>query len=196
MKYNSRLHKWSKALALAIAIVLAILVCVVLLAKANIICSPIIARYCEYSWNIGTPDLKSVKAKLKYGGDGFSVEIYGNGNMMDLVDASNGNFYGWHRGFKNMSVGWTVTIRRAIVREGITNLSPYAFSGCTKLEDVSLPAGMNQIGEEAFAYCENLDRIQYGGTIENWKILAENSPQWDKDCGVSLVLCSDGTINL
>ena len=42
---------------------------------------------------------------------------------------------------------------------GITSIDKYAFSGCSRLTSLTLPAGITSIGEFAFSYCSGLTSI-------------------------------------
>lgn len=50
-------------------------------------------------------------------------------------------------------------IARVQVGEGITRVGNSSFSGCTQLEEVTLPASLEQIGESAFANSPELVRV-------------------------------------
>ena len=44
-----------------------------------------------------------------------------------------------------------------------------AFSGCTRLTEVTLPDTFIQIGMMAFAFCPLIERIYYSGTEDDWR---------------------------
>lgn len=50
-------------------------------------------------------------------------------------------------------------IRRVVIREGVTEISNWAFDGCTSLVDVKLPNGLTYIGMWAFDGCEKITEI-------------------------------------
>jgi hypothetical protein len=56
-------------------------------------------------------------------------------------------------------------IKDLVVPEGVTNIPPVTFSGCTSIERVTLPAGMVSIDNRAFANCTELKNVIMGEDI-------------------------------
>ncbi|MBQ8859564.1 MAG: leucine-rich repeat domain-containing protein [Clostridia bacterium] len=54
---------------------------------------------------------------------------------------------------------WGKNITAIIIEEGVTDICPSAFEGCTKLTSVSLPSSMRRIGAGAFINCTALPGI-------------------------------------
>ncbi len=52
---------------------------------------------------------------------------------------------------------------------------------------------MKQIDEMAFAYCYNLQTINFNGTKKQWKEIKKGSA-WNTGTGTYTVKCTDGTI--
>lgn len=50
-------------------------------------------------------------------------------------------------------------IKKVVVEDGVTGLSPHSFYRCKNLEEVRLPADINKLDTCVFAYCENLKTI-------------------------------------
>ena len=50
-------------------------------------------------------------------------------------------------------------VTELVIPEGVTEISDYAFIGCTELTSVTIPEGVTSIGEYAFFYCTRLTNI-------------------------------------
>jgi hypothetical protein len=50
-------------------------------------------------------------------------------------------------------------VRKIIVSEGVKAIDSFAFSECTALEEVVLPASVTQIGLSIFFQCRNLKKV-------------------------------------
>ncbi len=50
-------------------------------------------------------------------------------------------------------------VKSLVVYDGITEISDYAFLGCSQLESISLPASITRIGDGAFHYCPQLHAV-------------------------------------
>ncbi len=56
--------------------------------------------------------------------------------------------------------GWyNKDIMKIIVGEGVTEIGPYAFTGCSGMTEISLPEGITEIGEHAFFGCSGMTEI-------------------------------------
>ena len=75
----------------------------------------------------------------------------------------------------------------------VKKLGPSAFANCLKLQVVSIPAGVTEIGFNCFFNCVELERINYGGTKEEWKKIRRGS-NWLAKAKTTEVVCLDGTI--
>lgn len=78
---------------------------------------------------------------------GYTLTISGTGAMADYSSSSSQPWYSYRE-----------NITKVVVTEGITHVGKYAFAGSgeSKLETVSLPSGLESIGERAFAACPYL----------------------------------------
>ena len=56
-------------------------------------------------------------------------------------------------------------IRKVIIEDGITSISPEAFSQCKNLEEVKLPSTLEEIRSNAFTGCEKLQAIEIPASI-------------------------------
>lgn len=63
----------------------------------------------------------------------------------------------------------------------------------SKLEEITIPISVEEIGGLAFNYCLNLKSINYMGTIDEWTSIKFH-PQWDMQTGDYTIHCSNGDI--
>lgn len=66
---------------------------------------------------------------------------------------------------------WTYDVFRGdpttvIIEEGITSISPMAFSGYLNISEVSLPSSLREIGDRAFSSCNSLQEITIPDGVE------------------------------
>ncbi len=61
---------------------------------------------------------------------------------------------------KNVSGVFTVKI-------GVSKILPYAFYGCSRLNEIELKGAVTEIGERAFAYCPSLDALYLPQTVKS-----------------------------
>ena len=72
------------------------------------------------------------------------------------------------------------------------------FNGCTNLADITIHAGVEKIGLYAFSHCTNLTRINFTGTIAQWKAISKavsKDGSWNDHSGDYKVYCSNGTLD-
>ncbi len=81
----------------------------------------------------------------------------------------------------------------ALIPNGITTLGPGAFANCPKLKIVSIPTSVKEIGYNCFFNCYSLERINYGGTKEQWRHIRRGS-NWLTKAKTTTVVCADGPI--
>lgn len=66
------------------------------------------------------------------------------------------------------------------VPEGVKTIAPFAFADITRLKSISLPATLNEFGDDAFKDCKFLKTVYYTGTLDGWCEIAigedESSP--------------------
>ena len=55
-----------------------------------------------------------------------------------------------------------------VIPDGVTEIGMFAFSGCTSLATVTIPASVKTIEQGAFEYCFNIKTVQYKGTLAQW----------------------------
>jgi hypothetical protein len=63
------------------------------------------------------------------------------------------------------------------------------------LESVVLRPGLRNIGANLFRYCENLNKLQYAGTMAQWNSVSKDS-NWKNGIATLEVICQDGGVSL
>ena len=61
---------------------------------------------------------------------------------------------------------WRNSVKFAVIEEGVTNISNYAFFCCENLVSIEIPNGVTNIGLSAFNFCENLKSVLLPNTLE------------------------------
>ncbi len=56
-------------------------------------------------------------------------------------------------------------IKKVVIRDGVTSIDKDAFSGCSKLTEITIPATVTSIGNNAFTDCSNLTEITIPGKV-------------------------------
>ena len=108
--------------------------------------------------------------------------------------------------------------KTSVIPNSVTEISPYAFSGCSGLTSVEIPDSVTSIGRGAFQscrgltsviipacvtsidqnvfyWCTNLTDITFDGTVAQWNAITKGS-EWNTDVPATKVVCSDGTVTL
>ena len=83
----------------------------------------------------------------------------------------------------------------ATIPDGITSIGIGAFSNCLKLKLVTIPKSVTRIGSNAFFHCPKLQRVNYGGTKEEWSHISRGT-NWLSRSGTTTVVCIDGPISV
>lgn len=68
----------------------------------------------------------------------------------------------------------------------LKTIENYAFAYCKSLKSITIPNSVTRIDDNAFYTCENLKDIIFDGTIEEWKVIDNESYLFD------IVHCTDG----
>lgn len=147
-------------------------------------------RFISYQWLIGNEDDHSIMAKMNYKNAVCSIEISGQGEMLDLIDQEK-NMHGWYQNFYDLSMGWRVAFERICVHEGVTSLGAYAFWECNSIRYLELPASLSKIGERSLSFHAGLTEIRYSGTVEQWSNISFGA-HWCDGSKLKYVICSDG----
>ena len=88
--------------------------------------------------------------------NGGLLYISGEGAMTDFT-------YGQNKAWLN----YRSNIVSAVIGEGVTSIGRYAFSGCTKMRNVTIPESIRSIGLEAFYNCRSLENVTIPEGVEN-----------------------------
>lgn len=72
-------------------------------------------------------------------------------------------------------------------------IGAYQYAGRSNLHTITISSSCKSIGEWAFQNCSSLTRIEFSGSINDWKRMKKH-PTWDYDTPDYLVVCKDGTI--
>ncbi len=82
------------------------------------------------------------------------------------------------------------------IPSSVSHIADYAFYSCDNIKSISIPESVNTIGVYAFEYCNNLIKIQYSGTLAEWKAI-EKSRLYRNDYSIGnfAVYCTDGTLS-
>ncbi len=65
---------------------------------------------------------------------------------------------------QNVSMSWNY-IQHVTLPEGIEYIGDYAFYSCDDLRDINFPEGLTTIGDHAFTYCNSLSEIELPSTL-------------------------------
>ncbi len=83
------------------------------------------------------------------------------------------------------------------IPDSVTIIREYAFMGAIYLEKIEIKKSVSQIYRLAFAYCENLNSINYSGTVAEWnKIKLESPLEGYGEKTVEEITCSDGNVKI
>ena len=77
------------------------------------------------------------------------LTIYGEGAMADFSESEPAP---WQTHWEE--------IKKAVIRDGVTNVGAYAFAGCNALTEVCLAASVAELGENVFDGCKVLERVE------------------------------------
>ena len=102
-------------------------------------------------WNISKTVNDAVVAVLY---DDGTLIITGEGEMQGFSDYGGNNS------------PWRNSVKFAVIEEGVTNISNYAFFCCENLVSIEIPNGVTNIGLSAFNFCENLKSVLLPNTLE------------------------------
>ena len=70
-------------------------------------------------------------------------------------------------------------LKSIVIPDGIKVIPLEAFYWCDNLRTVTIPAGVRHIERSAFYWCDSLTDVYYGGTSEQWKLIAiDDDNEW------------------
>ncbi len=82
-------------------------------------------------------------------------------------------------------------LKSVIFEDGVSEIESYIFAQCTSLTSVEIPASVTELSG-IFEGCDSITQVKYGGTMDDWRRLTENS--WLGGDSVYTVICTNGTI--
>ena len=85
-------------------------------------------------------------------------------------------------------------LTQVITSDKLGSIGEYAFAQ-TAISEFNMTPTMVYIGEGAFADCSALKKINFSGTLEEWRTVSANSPGWRNNLpGGYGVYCADGNV--
>lgn len=93
--------------------------------------------------------------KWEYKKDGQTLTVSGSGAMKSFTS--------------NEDIAWgavATSVKKLVVKDGVTTVGDYAFFGMTALETVELPTGLTSIGKLSFAYTPALTTVIIPDTVK------------------------------
>jgi len=103
--------------------------------------------------------------------------------------------YGLHcytGGAYTYPLGGLNSIDEIIIKDGLTYIASDVFSKCG-VKRITIPNSVTSIDSKAFDWFMSLERINFDGTIEQWKAIKKYD-NWNINTGNYTVYCTDGTI--
>ena len=113
-----------------------------------------------------------------------TLTISGDGDMESFVKTVmewNDYIGGWWEKSETGDRPWSAyyqDILRVVITDGVESISSHAFYECTQIIDVYIPASVSHIGKGAFASCDRLESIYFGGDRVAWGNAAGYDEGW------------------
>lgn len=93
--------------------------------------------------------------------------------------------------------------KSVVISDGVTCIDACAFEYYFNLESITLPASLEGLGDDVFAWCRSLKEIVFLGTKEQWRALKriDENPgkalwkKWNFHCYNCVIKCTDGDIS-
>ncbi|MGN0812419.1 MAG: leucine-rich repeat domain-containing protein [Candidatus Coproplasma sp.] len=117
---------------------------------------------------------------------------------------------------KNLFINGTKVEGEIIIPSDVTTISSYAFShiggitsariesgvrlgnssfkNCSSIESVTLDKDIDSIGSNVFVDCDNLNTVNYNGTVEQWNSISKGT-NWHGSLSGLTVICTDGKLD-
>lgn len=72
---------------------------------------------------------------------------------------------------RNYTFNGCTSLKNIVIPEGATDIGYYAFNKCTNISDITIPASVTFMNR-SFLDCENLNVINYSGTVDQWNSIS------------------------
>ena len=85
-------------------------------------------------------------------------------------------------GIANNGFAHCSNLKQITIPSGVEKIGDSAFEGCESLESITIPDSVTSIGSYAFRYCYSLTNIKYRGTEAEWESISKGY-RWDMYSG-------------
>ena len=87
-------------------------------------------------------------------------------------------------------------IKSIVIPDNIKSIGDHAFEWCDFLSQMTIPTSVVKIGSGAFYGNEGLKTITYKGTRDEWWHKIDFADDWDDECYIRKIKCTDGILSL
>ena len=87
-------------------------------------------------------------------------------------------------------------IKSIVIPDNIKSIGDHAFEWCEFLSQITIPTSVVKIGSGAFYGNEGLKTVTYKGTRAEWWNKIDFADDWDDECYIRKIKCTDGILNL
>ena len=96
---------------------------------------------------------------------------------------------------KTLDLPSEIEIPLVVDGKTVKSIGDEAFKDCKTVSVITIPKGIQEFGEGSFRNCDNLEKIVFTGTTEEWKAI-EKPDYWLRDVRFKKLVCTDRTIIL
>lgn len=106
------------------------------------------------------------------------------------------DFYPLPNGTYGVKVGNAIYLEKIIIPDEyngkpVTQILSDGFESIENLKEITIPASVNIISEDAFSRCASLTSITYKGTVEEWNSISFGTG-WNNQVPATKIVCSNG----
>ncbi len=87
-------------------------------------------------------------------------------------------------------------IKSIVIPDNIKSIGDHAFEWCEFLSQITIPTSVVKIGSGAFYGNEGLKTVTYKGTRAEWWNKIDFADDWDDECYIRKIKCTDGILSL